>query len=79
MPLKIHWQSVKFNEADIVRQYVRFYSNGEVIIYDVDVKHKTIRERTGTVKDIPSEWARQNPNSFDMVQVSGPKWEGLRR
>lgn len=42
--MNIIYQSVKFNENDIDRTYARLYSNGEIKFFDVNAKHKTIRE-----------------------------------
>ena len=42
--MNIIYQSVKFNEKDIVATYARGYSNGEIKFYDVNKKNKTIRE-----------------------------------
>lgn len=42
--MNIIYQSVKFKETDIDRTYARLYSNGEIKFYDVNAKHKTIRE-----------------------------------
>jgi hypothetical protein len=38
------YQSVKFDQKNVVSVYARLYTNGDVKFFDVDRKHKTIRE-----------------------------------
>lgn len=42
--MNIIWQSKHFAADKVVSTYARLYSNGEVGFYDVDIRHKTIRE-----------------------------------
>jgi hypothetical protein len=42
--VKVIWQSTKFDPHKVVSVYARLYSNGEVKVFDVDGRHKTIRE-----------------------------------
>lgn len=42
--MNILFQSTRFRPENIASTYARLYSNGEVKMYDVDKRHKTIRE-----------------------------------
>lgn len=42
--MNIIYQSVKFDPANITSRYFFKYSMGEVKFFDVNAKHKTIRE-----------------------------------
>jgi hypothetical protein len=42
--MNIIWQSKGFSDDKIVSQYALLSSNGDVKVFDVDARHKTIRE-----------------------------------
>ena len=66
--MNIVYQSVKFDNANIVSRYVRKYSNGEVMFFDVNAKHKTIREYWMHQNDC-DDFIKSLPASSDMVKI----------
>lgn len=50
--MNIIWQSVKFDEKNIVARYVKLSSNDEAHFYDVDSRSKTIREYWLNLSDV---------------------------
>ena len=40
--MNVIYQSTRFAEDNIATTYARLYSNGEVKMFDVDMRHKTI-------------------------------------
>lgn len=62
--MNIIWQSVKFNEADIVAIYTRGYSDG----VEVNKKNKTIREWWCRKEDCPYE-SHVADGAYDMRRV----------
>lgn len=57
--MNIIWQSVKFNESDIVARYARGYSDNTIKFFDVNTKNKTIREYWMHRKDVEPAIAAQ--------------------
>lgn len=66
--MNIIWQSVKFNESDIVAIYTRGYSDGTVKVVEVNDKNKTIREWWCLKEDCPYE-SHVADGAYDMVRV----------
>ncbi|QWY83172.1 hypothetical protein [Rhizobium phage RHph_X2_24] len=68
----IIYQSVKFNENDIVAVYARGYSDGTVKFFDVNAKNKTIREYWVKREHLDAETAAKihvSSGYFDQVRV----------
>lgn len=65
--MKVIWQSTKFDPHKVVSVYARLYSNGEVKVFDVDGRHKTIREWWTTRDKLPNVELRLG----EQVYVSG--------
>lgn len=65
--MNIIYQSTRFAEDNIATTYARLYSNGEVKMFDVDMRHKTIREWWTTRDKLPNVELRLG----EQVYVSG--------
>lgn len=88
---KVNYQSKKFAPEQVVAQYIRFYeltSHGRFQMYDVDIKHATIREWHGTTAELPPEVAALDDGqsgqkfvggmTFDERQAANPKVKRVR-
>ena len=65
--MNVIYQSTRFAEDKIATTYARLYSNGEVKMFDVDMRHKTIREWWTTREKLPNVELRLG----EQVYVSG--------
>lgn len=65
--MNVIWQSTRFSADKIATTYARLYSNGEVKMFDVDMRHKTIREWWTTREKLPNVELRLG----EQVYVSG--------
>lgn len=53
--MNLIYQSKHFSPEKVVSTYARLYSNGEVKFFDVNLQHKTIRERWMTIDHVDAE------------------------
>lgn len=62
--MNVIWQSTRFSADKIATTYARLYSNDEVKMFDVDMRHKTIREWWTTRDKLPNVELRLGEQVF---------------
>ena len=62
--MNVIWQSTRFSADKIATTYARLYSNDEVKMFDVDMRHKTIREWRTTRDKLPNVELRLGEQVF---------------
>ena len=55
--MNLIWESKSFKPENVLTTYARLQSNGEVLMVEVNKRHKTIREWWQHVSDIPKDAA----------------------
>ena len=55
--MKLIWESKSFKPENVLTTYARLQSNGEVLMVEVNKRHKTIREWWQHVSDMPKDAA----------------------